>query len=324
MKKSCDLKDRMWNLKARFLQVRFSLGRVISEQRKVTRLTTLRIFWGAFLPSTSFSISEVIFKDHPKTPFKTCASFLLERGRGLTERGGNTILVSRCLFCGIEVAQVSSLVSRSCFGHRDCALCCSALRSSSSWDQPVRVFWASTSCTLEGKKISAPKKKIEESRFLILTKRVAPLKRVHKWPREVFFDNVVQKTSQKFWVMEFGISVKHVVDFLVATIVLSNLSRRKRLNICHHNFATFFTLNLTISKEMCQMCHLVLTLVAISSDFRGCCVSPHEVVSKNGLNRCLGHNDSLSLSGLKNTNAKRCLFLNAKDLNASPGPEGSL
>ena len=30
------------------------------------------------------------------------------------------------------------------------------------------------------------------------------------------------------------------------------------------------------------------------------------------------------LSGLKNANAKRRVFLNAKDLNASPGPEGSL
>ena len=30
------------------------------------------------------------------------------------------------------------------------------------------------------------------------------------------------------------------------------------------------------------------------------------------------------LSGLKNANAKRPRFLNAKDLNASPGPEGSL
>ena len=29
----------------------------------------------------------------------------------------------------------------------------------------------------------------------------------------------------------------------------------------------------------------------------------------------------LGLSGLKNANAKRRIFLNAKDLNASPGPE---
>ena len=49
-------------------------------------------------------------------------------------------LVSRSLFCGIEVALVSFLVSRSLFWYRDTAFCCSASRSSSSWDQPVRAF----------------------------------------------------------------------------------------------------------------------------------------------------------------------------------------
>ena len=52
--------------------------------------------------------------------------------------------------------RISFLVSKSFFGHRDSVLCCK-LRSSSSWDQAVRVFWASPSCTFEIKKISIPK-----------------------------------------------------------------------------------------------------------------------------------------------------------------------
>ena len=53
---------------------------------------------------------------------------------------GASFLVSRCLFCGIEVAEVSFLVSRSLFWYRDSVFCCSASISSSSWDQPVCAF----------------------------------------------------------------------------------------------------------------------------------------------------------------------------------------
>ena len=67
-------------------------------------------------------------------------------------------LVSRCLFRGIEMAYV---VSRSLFWCRDSALCCSASRLSSSWDQPVCVLsWASSSCNLEVKEDFDAKKKI--------------------------------------------------------------------------------------------------------------------------------------------------------------------
>ena len=42
------------------------------------------------------------------------------------------------------------------FWYRDSAFSCSASTSSSSWDQPVLFFWASTSCKLEVKQISIP------------------------------------------------------------------------------------------------------------------------------------------------------------------------
>ena len=80
-------------------------------------------------------------------------------------------MVSRCLFCGIEVAQVSFSVSRSFFWYRDSALCCSALRPSSSWDQPLRVFGDSTSCTLEVKEISILKRRSKNLDTKIKTSR---------------------------------------------------------------------------------------------------------------------------------------------------------
>ena len=53
------------------------------------------------------------------------------------------------LLFGIEIS----------FWYQDSALCCSASRSSSSRDQPMRAFWASSSCKLEVKKISIPKRR---------------------------------------------------------------------------------------------------------------------------------------------------------------------
>ena len=101
-------------------------------------------------------------------------------GEVTAENGCVFFLVSRCLFCGIEVAQVSFLVSRSLFWCRDSVFCCSASISSSSWDQPVRAFWASTSCKMEVKEDLDTEKKIEKSRNLkkdisIPTKRVTLL-----------------------------------------------------------------------------------------------------------------------------------------------------
>ena len=51
-----------------------------------------------------------------------------------------------------------------------------------------------------------------------------------------------------------------VVDFLVAIFPV-NFPSKYSLGICHQNFTTFFTMQFTISKEIC---HLVLTLGAIS------------------------------------------------------------
>ena len=57
-------------------------------------------------------------------------------------QGGASFCGVEIFFGGIEVAYVSFLVSRSLFGHRDSdsEFCCSASRSSSSWDQPVHSF----------------------------------------------------------------------------------------------------------------------------------------------------------------------------------------
>ena len=72
------------------------------------------------------------------TPFDRVHLFLVLRRLFLWYRGG--------LSFSIEIS----------LWHRDSAFCCSASWSSSSWDQPVRVLGALTSCTLE---------KIEKSRY---------------------------------------------------------------------------------------------------------------------------------------------------------------
>ena len=65
--------------------------------------------------------------------------FLCSTNRG-NWQGVRLFLVSRCRFCGIEVAEVSFLVSRSLFWYRDSVFCCSIFISSSSWDQFVCAF----------------------------------------------------------------------------------------------------------------------------------------------------------------------------------------
>ena len=98
------------------------------------------------------------------------------------------LLVSRCLFCGIEVAQVSFLVSRSLFFRIEILhSVVQHLDFSSSRDQPVLAFfWASTSCKMEvkedldakiedQKKNSMPKKR--QCHISIPTKRVTRNKR---------------------------------------------------------------------------------------------------------------------------------------------------
>ena len=51
------------------------------------------------------------------------------------------------------------MVSRSLFWYRDSAFCCSASRSSSSWDQPVRAFLGLDILQIGGQNISIPKRR---------------------------------------------------------------------------------------------------------------------------------------------------------------------
>ena len=107
-----------------------------------------------------------------------------EREKEQRQEGGGGGDLLGCVFFGIEMSflvvsrwpKSLFLVARSLFWYRDSAFCCSASRSSSSWDQPVRAFWASTSCPLEVKE-DLDTEKMKESRYLkkdisIPTKRV--------------------------------------------------------------------------------------------------------------------------------------------------------
>ena len=89
------------------------------------------------------------------------------------------LAVSRCLFCGVEVAQVSFLVSRSLSWYRNSALCCSSSRSSSSWNQPVRALLGLDILQIGGQKDLDTEEKIKKSRcskedISIPSKRVTP------------------------------------------------------------------------------------------------------------------------------------------------------
>ena len=71
------------------------------------------------------------------------------------------------LFCGIEMSFVvvsrwpkSAFWYRDLFwGYRDSAFCCSASRSTSSSDQPVRVFWPQHPVRWRSQRISIPKRR---------------------------------------------------------------------------------------------------------------------------------------------------------------------
>ena len=84
------------------------------------------------------------------------------------------------------------------------------------------------------------------------------------WPlcRAGAFAMVAQKRSQKFKVMTFeNLEREMWGEFLVAKFPVNFSPGKKKLNICHLNFTTFFTQKFTRSKDIC---HLVLTLGGIS------------------------------------------------------------
>ena len=93
------------------------------------------------------------------------------------ERSPGSLL--RLLQKGVRQKGVSSLfgIVRSfwhrdlLFWYRDSARCCSASRSSSSWDQPVRVFLGLAICKLVVKEDLDTDKKIKKSRYAKKTSR---------------------------------------------------------------------------------------------------------------------------------------------------------
>ena len=80
----------------------------------------------------------------------------------------------------------------------------------------------------------------------------------------------MQKRSQKCMVMKFEVSEGEVCGgFFGGNIILSIFPKKNSLQFCHQYspiLTTFFTLKLTITKDIC---HLVLTLGAISR--KVCC-----------------------------------------------------